>query len=312
MNNQGMRWICGLLLSLFILGGCQSDITLSQSVRTGETITVSLGDANPNGSLSNINTNLLRDGDVTAVLTDFNTMPHDVTVRHLFRVYGDPTAKNGAVRGQAQWMAVIDLIDPATQNAPVIGAGDATLVLSSSKFDNDHTINTHILSGTAPATHPFIGQDDNTGLGLDKIDLAKPAKQSLVSVTGTLPANTKLAGAEYQFTIPDTHFTSFGFRFEAVVPAKLPSGPDRQMLFEFDREEQTSPNSTDVRVVITSTEGVEQAELSAFDFVLTSEQDPISNSSTYWQTHMASATVKYYDTEGSEIAALSRVVGSNE
>ena len=50
MNSNGLRRIGGLLLSLIILAGCQSDLTLSRAVRTGDTLIVSLGDANPAGT----------------------------------------------------------------------------------------------------------------------------------------------------------------------------------------------------------------------------------------------------------------------
>ena len=152
MKTFGLRLIACLLLGSLFLAGCQSDITLSRAVRTGDTLAVSLGDADPTGADSNLTSTMLREDDVTAVLTDTNAVAHPVTVRHVFRVYGDPTATSLAARGRAQWMAVIDLVD-AGGSAPNLALGDATITLSSpTKFKADHIVNTHILSGVGSPT----------------------------------------------------------------------------------------------------------------------------------------------------------------
>lgn len=307
MNTHGMRIIGGLFFCVLVLSGCQSDVTLSRAVRTGDTLVVSLGDADPQGKYANINSTLLREGDVLAKVVDNSFITHPVTVRHLFRVFGDPTAVNAKARGQAQWMAVVDLVNPLSGNAPPMALGNGVLQLSSDKFNAMHTVKTTIIAGTG-TPHPFISKNEPSYIGLDKIDFVRPAKQALVSVNGTLPPEVKLAGAEYRFEIPAVHTTNFfGDRVEAAAPAKLTAGT--QMYFEFSRTERQAPVGTDVLVVMTSTEGVDQANLAAFNFVMTSDLEEIANTPGYWKNKLVGAT--FYDTDGREIAGLTGLVGQN-
>jgi hypothetical protein len=308
MQNHGIRLVSIVMVSLLILGGCQSDITLSRAVRKGDTVVVSLGDADPNGAYSNVNTTLLREADISAKILDSGWILSPVKVRHVFRVYGDPTAVNGKARGQAQWMAVIDLVNPVNNTKPNLALGNAALLLESTKFKDKQVIKTEILDGSG-TPHPFISQNEPTELGIDKLAFVKPAKQALVRVSGTLPQGVKLAGAEYHFDIPAVHTLAFpAERMEAVAPAKLPA--NQQVYFEFRRKERQAPVGTDVLVALTSTDGVDQANLSAFDFVLTSDQESISSNPSYWQSKLVSAT--FYNTDGQEIAGLIGNVGTSE
>jgi hypothetical protein len=307
MKIYGVRFLICLLLSVFLLGGCQSDITLSRAVRTGDTLVVSLGDANPDGPDSNITTTLLRKSDVTADVVDNSYTVHPVSVRHLFRVYGDPTATNSRARGQAQWMAVIDLVNPLTQAAPTLALGNGVVRLHSSKFNELQSVRTTIITGSG-SPHPFITKNEPSYLGLDKLEFVTPAKQSLVTVSGTLPQEVKLAGAEYRFDVPAVHTINYiGDRIEAVAPAKLPSS--QQISFEFKRTERQAPVGTDVLVALTSTEGVDQAGMAAFNFVMTSDMEDISDNADYWESKLVGA--KFYDTQGQEIAGLTGHVGKN-
>jgi hypothetical protein len=308
MQNHGIRFVGTVIAGLMILGGCQSDITLSRAVRKGDTLVVSLGDADPNGTYSNVKSTLLRETDINAKILDSGWILSPVKVRHVFRVYGDPTAVSGRARGQAQWMAVIDLVHPVTNTKPNLALGNAAIVLESAKFNENQVIKTEILNGSG-TPHPFISQNEPTELGIDKLTFLKPAKQALVRVSGTLPQGVKLAGAEYKFDIPAVHSLNIlAERIEAVAPAKLPA--NQQVYFEFRRKERQAPVGTEVLVALTSTDGVDQANLSAFDFVMTSDQEAISNSPTYWQSKLVSAT--FYSTDGREIAGLIGNVGTSE
>jgi hypothetical protein len=308
MQNHGIRFVSTILVSFLILGGCQSDLTVSTAVRKGDTVVVSLGDADPNGAYSNVTSTLLRESDISAKILDSGWILNPVKVRHVFRVYGDPTAVSGKARGQAQWMAVIDLVHPVNNTKPNLALGNAALVLESAKFKDNQVIKTEILNGSG-TPHPFVSQNEPTELGIDKLTFVKPAKQALVRVSGTLPQGVKLAGAEYEFDIPAVHTLNIlAERVEAVAPAKLPA--NQQVYFEFRRNERQAPVGTEVLVALTSTDGVDQANLSAFDFVMTSDQEAISNTPNYWQSKLMRAT--FYSTEGEEIAGLTGSVGSNE
>lgn len=308
MQNHGIRVISCLMVSLLILSGCQSDITLSSAVRKGDTVVVSLGDANPNGPDANVNSTLLRETDISAKILDSGWILNPVKVRHVFRVYGDPTAVNGKARGQAQWMAVIDLVNPVNNTKPNLALGNAALILESGKFKEQQVVKTEILTGSG-TPHPFISQNEPSQFNIDKLTFVKPAKQALVRVSGTLPQGVRLAGAEYQFDIPAVHTLNIlAERVEAVAPAKLPA--TQQVYFEFNRKERQAPVGTDVLVALTSTEGVDQANLSAFDFVMTSDQLAISNNPSYWKSKLMRAT--FYSTDGQEIAGLIGNVGTSE
>ena len=307
MNNHGIRLVGLLSFCVVLISGCQSDISLSRALRTGDTLVVSLGDADPDGKNTNVTSTLIRDTDVTAELVDNSYRTHSVKVRHVFRVYGDPTAVNSKARDQAQWMAVIDLVDPISGVAPSLALGNGIIRLHSGKFVALQTVKTTIITGRG-TPHPFISKNEPTYLGLDKLAFLKPAKQALVSVSGTLPQDVKLAGAEYRFDVPAVHSTDFiGDRVEAVAPAKLPA--NQQIYFEFMRTEREAPIGTDVRVVVTSTKGVDQANLSAFNFVMTSDLETISSNPNYWKNKLVGAT--FYDTDGQEIAGLTGLIGQN-
>jgi hypothetical protein len=308
MKQHGIRFTFCVVLCVLALTGCQSDVTLSKAVRKGDTLVVSLGNADPNGEYSNLTRTLIRESDISASIFDSGWVTHPVKVRQVFRVFGDPTAVNTKARGKAQWMAVIDLVNPTGSGKPNLALGSAALVLRSPAFKEQQVVQTEIISGVG-TPQDFITQNDPGELGLDKLQFVQPAKQALVSVSGTLPQGIKLAGAEYRFNIPDVHALDWLLnRLEAAAPAKLSS--EQQVHFEFSRQEREAPIGTDVLVVLTSTEGVIQEELAAFNFVMLSDLDNIANNPSYWQDHFSGAV--FYDTDGQEIATLGQVIGENE
>tara|TARA_R110002049_G_scaffold124997_11_gene280553 strand:+ start:1434 stop:2474 length:1041 start_codon:yes stop_codon:yes gene_type:complete len=308
MTQYRIRFAFALVLCALTLAGCQSDVTLSKAVRKGDTLLVSLGNADPNGEYSNINNTLIRESDVSASIFDSGWVTHPVKVRQVFRVFGDPTAVNARARGKAQWMAVIDLVNPTGSGKPNLALGAAALILRSPAFKEQQVVQTEIISGVG-TPQDFVTQNDPGDLGIDKLQFVKPAKQALVSVSGTLPQDTRLAGAEYRFNIPDIHAVDWlSNRLEAASPAKLSS--EQQVHFEFSREEREAPIGTDVMVVLTSPEGVNQDELAAFNFVMLSDLDNIANNPSYWQEHFSGAV--FYDTDGREIATLGQTIGENE
>lgn len=316
MQIQEPRFLVCLCAFLIFLSGCQSDVTLSGAVRSGDTVTVSLGDADPTGRDSNLTpgANIIRSTDIAAAITDQSAATFDISVKQVFRVLPDPTANQGIVRNRSQWMAAIDLIDTNSGQAPSLAIGDAVITLQSAKFKQPQVIHTEILAGDGTA-HGFVGQNEESygfgGLGINKLDYVTPALQALVSVSGTLPAGVKLAGAEYRFAIPNagvSNLASPSGRSEAALPAKLPTAA--QVSFEYQKTERTSPEGTDVLIVLTSPNGLEQSELAAFNFVMTTEQDAINNNLLYWNQNFLGA--EFYDTEGQAIDALTGLVGSTQ
>lgn len=129
-----------LALIALSLGGCASLQTMSQYARTGDTVMVSLG-----GTETNALVPVLKKQNITVSITDANGSVYPVTIRSVFRVYADPT---GAYQGrspystgypyegyaqpnQGLWMAVIDLVDPASGQAPALAVGAAKLSINS-------------------------------------------------------------------------------------------------------------------------------------------------------------------------------------
>lgn len=316
MKTQEARLLFCLCAFLIFLSGCQSDVTLSRAVRSGDTVTVSLGDAEPTGSDSNLTpgTNIVRDTDIAASITDQGMATFDISVKQVFRVLPDPTANQGVVRNRSQWMATIDLISPNSGQAPSLALGDAVITLQSAKFKQPHLINTEILAGVG-TPHRFVSQNEESyGAGvldINKLDYITPALQALVSVSGTLPAGVTLAGAEYRFAIPNVSVSnplSPTGRNEAALPTKLPTA--KQVSFEYQKTQRTSPEGTDVLIVLTSPNGLEQLELSAFNFVMTTEQGAINHNLQYWNQNFVGA--EFYDTEGQAIDELAGLVGSTQ
>lgn len=129
-----------LVLLAFSLGGCASMQPMSQYARTGDTVMVSLG-----GTENNALVPVLKKKNMSVTITDAANNVYPVTVRSVFRVYADPTGayagrspyakgypyETYAQPNQGLWMAVIDLVDPSTGDAPTLAVGSAKLTVSS-------------------------------------------------------------------------------------------------------------------------------------------------------------------------------------
>lgn len=131
--------IYGLLVSILFSTGCASMQPLSSYARSGDTVTVSLG-----GTDSNALASIVKKENVTVTITDAAGANYPVKVRNVFRIYGDPSSKyayrsvldNEFFEGfvlphQGQWMAILDLIDPASGQPLPLAVGKATLAVAS-------------------------------------------------------------------------------------------------------------------------------------------------------------------------------------
>lgn len=143
MNPLTMNWIkqgCALLLVGLIVG-CSSQQPLSNYARTGDTVAVALAGTEQSNALVEI----LKKEDIAVTLTDSAGVVHPVKLRNLFRTYGDYTSgymhrthkrnvgswyDSFIPAYMGQWIAVVDLVDPASGTAPTLAVGAATLGFS--------------------------------------------------------------------------------------------------------------------------------------------------------------------------------------
>jgi hypothetical protein len=140
-----MAVVAGLLGVL--LGGCASMQPLSSYARSGDTVTISLG-----GTESNALVPVLKKENIAVAITDAAGFTYPVKVRNVMRVYADPTSyfefdnlkagfsgSNYAAYPyphQGLWLAVIDLVDPLSNQPPPLAAGPASLGVSSPDIRN--------------------------------------------------------------------------------------------------------------------------------------------------------------------------------
>ncbi|MBI1422263.1 MAG: hypothetical protein GC149_02270 [Gammaproteobacteria bacterium] len=129
-----------VLLAVVQLAGCASMQPLSNFARTGDTVMVSLG-----GTDSNALVSVLKKEDVNVSITDAAGNTYPVKVRNVFRVFSDPTSHyayqspSSSYSGfesfvdpyQGQWMAVLDLVDPGTDQPLALAVGQASFNISS-------------------------------------------------------------------------------------------------------------------------------------------------------------------------------------
>lgn len=285
-----------VILCASVLAGCQSVSTLSRAVRTGDTFVVGLsGDSD--ASVTNTIAEVIRSEDVSAEIIDSSGTFHEVRVRSVFRVYGDPTASDLAAN-QGQWLAVIDLVDDSGA-ALDLSTGAATLEISSDKLIESMEVSTHILAGTG-SPHPLTGTDN----GFAKLPFLAPAPQALVSVSGNL-GGKKLGAIQYHFHVPQESTASAFGPVSAIAAVKLQGRRD----VSWQSWVAANPEGgTDLTILMTAPTGVAQAESSAWDVALLagaikSSDDP----ENYFVDSLQSA--RFYDTEGFELSEVQAVLG---
>lgn len=278
------------------LAGCQSAATLSMAVRTGDTVLVGLS-AEAGKQITNTTASVIRPQDVSARITDNFGTSANVVVRSVFRVYGDPTA-NPLSANQAQWLAVIDLVD-AAENPVNIMTGPATLRLTSAKFIEPMEVSTTILEGTG-SPHPLTGAENTA----EKLGWLRPPSQARVRISGST-GGARLGAVQYRFRVSGNSVNSVFGPLRAIDGIKMPGRRD----VSFQRWINETPGAgTVMNVVMTAPEGIEASELDAFDVALVSaliDQSP--NPTNYFVGSLESAV--FYNLQGFEIGGLAAQVG---
>lgn len=206
------------------LAGCASMQPLSNYARSGDTVAISLG-----GTESNALIPVLKKQNIAITITDAAGAVHPVKLRSIFRVYSDPTSayqgrspysstqwtENWVQPNEGIWMAIIDLVDPNTGQAPVLAVGAAKLGVSSPDIQNwvDYSghnwswtngnlsnIPIEILAGTGSA-NPMNYQSQTSYAPLTALE---PDPQVEVRPSGT--PNTTIGGAFFVFKYVESDF----------------------------------------------------------------------------------------------------------
>lgn len=318
----------GILLAL---GGCASMQPLSNYARTGDTVMISLG-----GTRSHALVPILDKDAITITVTDSAGVSYPVKLRNLFRLYSDPTsAYNFRAPAsfftwdqyvgphQGAWMAVIDLVDPATDTPPPLAVGPATLSVSSPELtptnpgtlynDGDlSAIPIDILAGAgapSPMNQAWLGAPA-------PLDSLEPEPQVEVTTSGT--PSTLVGGASFTFSYVTASFTTDPGNGKA--PRVVTTSPDPNLQLASTHIDQ-GDGTTLLKVLITNPNGFNvdnsRAGLtdgrSLFDSLRfsvvwdkTNTATPITDAN--WQNALQFVSGEYYDLDGNPMPELAAAV----
>ena len=261
-----------LVFFVFNLTGCGSSQPVSNYARSGDTVIISLG-----GSESHALVPVLQKANMAVTITDSlaNTFP--VKVRRLFKVYSDPasaynvrSANNQIFIGgysspstlfydpyQAQWMAVIDLVDPATDAPPPLTEGAATINVSSPELTNPLAI--YGISWTRPdySTIPIeilqgVGALNSLNAPIEftyvrPMSYVEPLTQLEIVPSGA-PASQVLGGASFEFS-----FNTVDFRYGR--PRVVVASPDPNIQLMVNYAPDVSSGTTSLKAIVLNPNG---------------------------------------------------------
>lgn len=143
---------------LLFLSACSAIQPLGNYARTGDTVSIAVY---PTDGLG-----VIKKEQASVSLTDAAQVVHPVTLRNVFRVYSDPSSRYSlraakttagwssaapiesyANAYQGQWLAIVDLVNPATGVADPLATGPATLVFTTPNSPSPATSTLEILPG---------------------------------------------------------------------------------------------------------------------------------------------------------------------
>lgn len=319
-----------VLLVALQLTGCASMQSLSNYARSGDTVTVSLG-----GTDSNALIPILKKEDVNATITDADGNTYPVKVRNVFRVYSDPTshfnyrspASNNRFEtyvypDQGQWMAVLDLVDPTTDQPLTLASGAATLAIDSAGLTprvdypgygwpwtngNLSSIAIEILAGTG-AKNPL---NYLAPLSFSPLDSLEPQPQVEVTATGTPTA--LIGGGMFVFKYVVTDFGN-------SPPRVMTSTPDPNVQLSSNAIPQGDGTAL-LNVMISNPHGfnINNSKLDSsgtnlllkgsslyrsLRFSIVWDNTNTTVTDTSWQNSLSLVSAKYVDLQGNAMSEL--------
>lgn len=310
------------LAVLLLVSGCTSMQTMSNYARSGDTVTIAIG-----GSENHVKVPILKQEDLTVTITDAANVVHPVKVRYVFRVYPDPTSRYmhplwGVINNEYQWMAIVDLVDPATDNPLPLAAGPAIIALDSVNIQTHKlfgvptvngeidSVDIEILAGTGSSNPLNYMQAINKNAMYFAIPgpqvEVKPSRQVL-KAEGLI-----VSGGEFVFSYVDSSF-------ERDLMA-VPTTSDRYTQIAANRISQGDGTSL-LKVIITNPNGFVASDsiqplgrispfnglsFSLFWWPLDGQPETVTDAN--WQDHIQLVSGKYVDRNGDLIPDLSPVL----
>lgn len=316
-----------------IISGCSSMQPLASYARSGDTITIALG-----GTTSNALVPVLKKENLFVSIKDSagNTFP--VKVRNLFRIFSDPTSaydfrspqSPGAVSfsesqvppHQGEWMAVLDLVDPATNVAPPLQPGAATLAVSSTEIlnwvdptgygwtwtnGNLSSIPLEILSG-AGSKNPL-----NFMSTISQYPLSSLEPQPQIEVSPSSIPSTVVGGAEIIFSYSPGNFPE-------GTPRPVATSPDPNVQLASQTTNQADGTAL-LKVMITNPHGFNtdnnkvdlngnnkildgHSLLRSLNFNIVWDKTNTIVTDSNWQSYIGVVSGKYVDLNGNSLIEL--------
>lgn len=300
-----------------VMSGCAALQPLSNYARTGDTVGVALSQTEPGV--------MIRREQATATLTDAASVNHAVRVRHVFRVYSDPTSaysrrsvmKSGWDSApvetnsnpyQGQWVAIVDLVNPATGTAPALATGPAKLVVNwPLGASNQNSL--EILPGTGQS-NPLHGSYLFSNYAA--VGTLEQMPQVQITFNGT--ASTPLGGASLTFT-----YNTASFGGSHTAPWVVTTSPDPNLELFSSRRDLGNGN-TELKATILNPYGfkadddgytgiAEQMSLRRDLRVTVAWDKSLTNiTDANWQGVMQLTGYQLFDLNGTAISGLSPVL----
>lgn len=305
------RWY-GAPLLLLMACGCTAVQPLPDTIQTGGTLIVALGGTATDG--------MLRRQQVSVSVADAAGTVYPVSLRNLLRLYGDPTSsyalrsggrwRGGAVPLEAyaapyegQWLAVVDLVDPATRQPPALAAGGGSLRVASPA--RTHSVPVNVLPGIA-TPNPLDGS--GRLFGYAPLDTLEPMPQVLVAPRGA-PSRT-VGGAAFVF-----QYTTAEFQDTHKAPRAVIVSPDPNLTLLSARRD-LGGGVTELAVALLDPYGFKSDDQTDGDFqngmalwrdlklalVWDKSLDGITDAN--WRDSLRLVRATYYDLDGAPLPEL--------
>jgi hypothetical protein len=288
-----------LILSLVILVACSSSDSMNKIVQNGGTILVSLGSHEELGQIN------LTAANLTATLTDSNTLQASVKVREVFPLNVDKTSSLNHLATpdfdgySGFWFAAIDLVDPVSGVATNLAEGTATLQIQG--LPSAFTRSLKILPGPG-SINPIMS------LGtFSTLNVLRPANQIkyILSDPQLVFNEQNLLGAiEFKFEYPAEAVSG-------LLPTQWPRGVSatNNEHLQIQSYTKTDGGTNTLHVVVLNPSGigtVSAASAATSEFYQTSRLQAVRFSVVYPPQVSAAllssaSTVTGYGTDGAEL-----------
>lgn len=315
LTNMRKKLLATACLCVALFGaGCSSIQPLPNFARTGDTVSIAVRQMEPR---------FIKKEQAAVTVTDAAQVSYPVRLRHLFRVYSDPTSaysirsarKAGWPMGsepleiysnpyQGQWIAVVDLADPISGAAPPLTAGAAKLVFSSPTTSNVSS-SLEILPGTG-SPNPLHG---SYALSMySPMATLEPMPHVQVSFSGT-PAGV-LGGGSFTF-----QYTTADFGAAYTSPWVITTSPDPNIQL-ISRRQDTGNGISTISVTVLNPHGFkpdnntytgladQMSLLRDLRFAIAWDKSLTNITDANWQGSLQLLSSEIFDLDGNPVTGL--------